>query len=102
MNSLLRTAPEVIIGPEPLAPRVVSVAAVSDSTIEVAFETGEVRRVDVAPLFGRGVFRCLREPERFEEVSVVPGGGGVEWACGPDLSANRLYFGPDPAWKRAP
>lgn len=100
MNSLLRTEPEVVVGPEPLAPRVVSATAVGDSVLEVGFETGEVRRADISPLFDRGVFRCLRERERFEEVSVVPGGGGVEWACGPNLSANRLYFGPDPEWRR--
>ena len=54
--------------------------------------------MDVADLLHRGVFRCLQDADRFAEVSVVDGGGGVEWACGPDLSANRLYFGPGLGW----
>ena len=101
MSTLLRTEPEVVVGPEPLAPRVVAAESVGETTVRATFETGETRDVDLSSLMDRGVFRCLRDRERFDEVAVVEGGGGVEWPCGPDLSANRLYFGADPARRRA-
>jgi hypothetical protein len=69
------------------------VGAEEEACILVVFETGERRRVDLRPLLDKGVFRALRLPDALADVSVVPGGGGVEWACGADLSANRLYFG---------
>lgn len=96
MSALLRTVPEVVVGPYPLAPRVVAAEAVSSRTVRVTFEDGEVR--DVSPALDRGVFEALREPARFAEVSVVEGGGGIGWASGADLSANRLYFGPGMGW----
>ncbi|MEM1041954.1 MAG: DUF2442 domain-containing protein [Bacteroidota bacterium] len=93
----VQTEPEVVVGPEPLAPRVVAVSAVGGATIRVAFEDAEVRTFDVAPLLTRGVFRQLAVPDAFAAISIVEGGGGVEWAAGPDLSANRLYFDGEPA-----
>ena len=92
MSSLLRTEPEVVVGPEPLAPRIVSVVVDTVATIRVTFEDGEVRLFDVSPLLTRGVFQRIADPEAFAAVSVVEGGGGVAWAAGPDLSANHLYF----------
>ena len=59
-------------GPYPLAPRVVAVEALTGKTVRVAFEDGEVRDVSLA--LDKKVFRALREPERFAEVSVVEGG----------------------------
>ncbi|SRR5690606_16132747 len=96
MSRLLRTEPEVVGGPEPLAPRIVAVEAVGETVAEAVFEDGEERRVDVAPLLTRGVFRQLTDPDAFAAVSVVEGGGGIEWACGPDLSAIRVYHGGEP------
>ena len=63
MSTLLRTKP--VVGPESLAPSVVSVEAGSDRSVR--------------------------------PVSVVKGGGGIEWDSGPDLSAGRLHTGGDPA-----
>lgn len=93
MSTLALTSPETVVGPDPLAPRVIGVVADADAGVVVTFETGEERRVDLRPLLDRGVFRALREPAARADVSVVAGGGGIEWACGADLSANRLYFG---------
>ena len=96
MSALLRTEPEVVVGPHPLAPRVVAVEVVDARTVRVSFEDGEVR--DVAPSLERGAFRRLQDPERFAEVEVVEDGGGIGWASGADLSANRLYYGPGLGW----
>lgn len=93
MSTLLRTEPEVVVGPEPLAPRIVSVSTRPNSYSVVAeFETGERRVYNVMPLIGRGVFETIRDSEAFTLVSVVEGGGGIEWASGPDLSRNSVYF----------
>ncbi|MEM1117458.1 MAG: DUF2442 domain-containing protein [Bacteroidota bacterium] len=96
MSTLTRTVPEVVVGPYPLAPRVVAVEVVETTALRVTFEDGEVR--EVTPVLDRGPFRRLQDPERFAEVAIVEGGGGVEWASGADLSANRLYYGPDLGW----
>ncbi len=96
MLSLARTEPEVVVGAEPLAPRITAVSAVGPAAIRISFEDGEIRLFDVSPLLTRGVFQRIAEAEAFAAVSVVEGGGGVEWAAGPDLSANRLYFGGEP------
>jgi hypothetical protein len=37
----------------------------------------------------------LNIPEVFRDVSVVPGGGGVEWANGADFSARSLRLWSD-------
>lgn len=97
MSTLLHTEPEVVVGPEPLAPRVVSVKPEGNQTVRVSFETGENRLFDLTPLLHRGVFRSLQDDSAFRSVTVVEGGGGIEWATGPDLSAGRLYTGGDPA-----
>ena len=97
MSTLLRTEPEVVVGPAPLAPRAVSVEAAGSQTVRVSFETGERRVFDLTPLLHRGVFRSLQDVAALRAVTVVEGGGGIEWASGPDLSAGRLYTGGDPA-----
>ncbi len=88
----VQTEPEVVVGPEPLAPRIIAVSVVGKAAVRVAFEDGEVRVFDVTPLLTCGVFRRIADREAFASVSVVEGGGGIEWPAGPDLSANRLYF----------
>ena len=93
MSELTAPDPEIEVGPEPLAPRIVAVEVVGRAAVRVSFETGEVRVFDASPLLDRGVFRLIREPSAFGSVSVVNGGGGIEWSAGPDLSAGRLYTG---------
>lgn len=98
MSTLLRTELEVVVGPEPMAPRIDDVSAMRGSHRVVAtFETGERRIYDVTPLLGRGVFGRIIDPEAFARVSVVEGGGGIEWEAGPDLSRNSVYFSGRPA-----
>ena len=84
---------EYRVGPERLAPRIVAVEAQADThRIAVDFETGVQRWYDVSPLLSRGVFQRIAEPKAFYRVSVVEGGGGVEWEAGPDLSRNSVYY----------
>ena len=92
MKPLTDTDEEFEVGPEPLAPRITGVEPRQPASVLVSFESGERRTFDVAPLLGRGIFQRLADPDAFSAVSVVEGGGGIEWAAGPDLSANNLYF----------
>ncbi len=70
-------------------PRVRSVRAVEDYELQVVFENGEVRRFDVKPYLGRGIFSRLRDQAAFRAVRVVA--GSIEWANGLDLSYDTLY-----------
>jgi hypothetical protein len=79
----------------------VAVSAERLGVLRASFEAGEVRRFDVSPLLTRGVLQLIAKAEAFESVSVVEGGGGVEWDAGPDLSANRLYFDGEPVSRDA-
>ena len=88
---------EYVVGPGQLAPRILMVEAVEDHMLHLRFDTGEERVFSLAPYLGKGVFQRIQDPEAFEKVSIVPAGGGVEWASGPDLSAGTLYDGSKPA-----
>jgi hypothetical protein len=71
---------------------VTAVRVVSDHVLEVSFETGEVKVVDVEPLMAGPVFDDLRRDyELFEEVRVDPEAGTVVWPNGADLSPRTLY-----------
>ena len=82
-----------IAGARSLTPRVVSVRPLAGARLAVTFGDGTERDVDVSPVLDLGVFRLLAEPEAFRAVSVVEGGGGVEWASGADLCVDTLYAG---------
>ena len=82
-----------IASPTPLTPRVVSVRPMPGARLAVAFADGVERDVDLTPVLGLGVFRTLADAEAFSAVSIVEGGGGVEWASGADLCADTLYAG---------
>ncbi len=59
--------------------------------LEVRFEDGAVRRVNVEPLLFGEVFEPLRDPEFFSKVSVDPELGTIVWPNGADLSPEFLY-----------
>ncbi len=70
-------------------PRVKSVRPLEHYELEITFENGELRKFDVKPYLGRGIFVRLRELEIFREVRVVA--GSIEWPGGLDLSYDTLY-----------
>ncbi len=91
-------APEIettdrIASPTALTPRIVSVRHTNGARLAVAFADGAEREVDLTPVLGLGVFRPLADVEAFAAVSIVEGGGGIEWASGADLCADTLYAG---------
>ena len=70
---------------------VTEVAAVEVGLLRVTWDDGVTHLVDVRPKMTRHlVLEMLAVPEIFRDVSVVPGGGGVEWPNGADFSARSL------------
>ncbi len=75
-------------------PHVKNVRPLDDYELEVSFENGELRRFDVKPYLGRGIFVRLRDLALFREVRVIA--GSIEWPGGLDLSYDTLYVDGQP------
>ena len=74
---------------------VVAVRVVGPYIIEVTFDDGTRRRVDLEPLLHKPVFAPLRGPAFFAQVAVNPEQETVVWPNGADLAPEFLYWGPD-------
>lgn len=70
-------------------PRVKSVVAKDDYTLEIEFANGEVGVYDCAPLLDFGVFQELRNKTYFKEAQA--GGGTVVWPNEQDICPDTLY-----------
>lgn len=75
-------------------PAATSVQVVKPYVIEVVFEDGTRRRIDLEPELRGGVFEPLRDPEVFAMATIDPDWGTVCWPTGADLSPEFLYEGP--------
>jgi len=74
-------------------PVVTQAHAVEPYILEVTFQDGTKRRVDMEALLFGEMFEPLRDPEMFRQVSVDPELGTVVWPNGADLSPEFLYKG---------
>ena len=70
---------------------VVAAKVLPPFTLEVTFDDGVVRRIDVRPELRGPVFEPLRDPDYFARVSVDPEAGTVVWPNGADLAPEFLY-----------
>jgi len=70
-------------------PRVKSVVAKDDYTLEIEFANGEVGVYDCAPLLDFGVFQELRAKNYFKEAKAA--GGTVVWPNEQDICPDTLY-----------
>ena len=70
-------------------PRVKSVTARDDYTLEVTFSNGEVGLYDCAPLLDFGVFKELHDIRYFRQAFVS--GGTVVWPHKQDICPDTLY-----------
>lgn len=70
-------------------PRVKAVKPNPDYTLTLTFTNGEVRRFDVKPYLGIGIFQELRDLSAFN--SVRPFLGSVQWVNGQDFCPDTLY-----------
>jgi len=70
-------------------PRVKSVTARDDHSVEITFSNGEIGLYDCTPLLDFGVFQELREISYFERARAE--GGTVVWPHGQDICPDTLY-----------
>ena len=83
---------------------VVAVRVLRPFVLEVTFDDGVQREVDMEPLLGGEVFRPLRDPAYFARVRVDPDAGTIVWPNGADLAPEFLYYGdegPPPGYYEA-
>ncbi|MFN0114492.1 MAG: DUF2442 domain-containing protein [Paracoccaceae bacterium] len=70
---------------------ITKVIAVRPGVLRVTWDDGVTLDADVSGLLnGHVLLDMLNVPEVFSDISVVEGGGGVEWANGADFSSNML------------
>jgi hypothetical protein len=70
-------------------PRVSAVQANPDFTLTLTFTDGSVRRFDMRPYLGVGVFMELTDPSVFN--TVRPFLGSIQWKHGQDLCPDTLF-----------
>ncbi|MBV5348428.1 DUF2442 domain-containing protein [bacterium] len=71
-------------------PRVVNVKPEHNFTLQITFSNAEVKRFDVKPYLGIGIFKELEDISLFN--SVKPFLGSIQWANGLDLCPDTLYM----------
>jgi hypothetical protein len=70
-------------------PRVKEVVPDTDYTLIITFENQEKKRFDVKPFLDGGIFKELRNKEKFN--ATHPCLGTVQWSGGQDLCPDTLY-----------
>lgn len=70
-------------------PAVIKVSAVADYVLNIEFDNGEIRCLDMKPYLEFGVFRRLKNPDSFNQVRVSF--DTVEWETGIDLAPEFVY-----------
>lgn len=71
-------------------PRVINVKPEQNFSLLLTFSNGEVKRFDVNPYLGIGIFKELKDLSVFN--SVKPFLGSIQWANGVDLCPDTLYM----------
>lgn len=67
-----------------------AVEHLDDSRLRIEFDNGSVKEVDLSGELHGEVFEPLRDPEVFEQVSVNPETGTIEWPNGADFAPEFL------------
>ena len=81
---------------------VTKVRVVRPYVLDVSFEDGARRRIDVEPLLNSEVFEPLRDTALFSRAAVDPVLGTVVWPNGADFSPEFLRRTPDATGERTP
>jgi Protein of unknown function (DUF2442) len=69
--------------------RVISVKPLKNYTVEIEFEDGFRKVIDVRPFIGNGISAALKDEAYFRRVSLEDG-GGIAWPNGYDFCPNFL------------
>ena len=74
-----------------LQPRLIKVEPLEAMKLRLYYETGEIKLFDTAP-YARGTwYGNLKDTAYFNTVRLLPGGSGIEWRDGQDISPHELY-----------
>lgn len=74
-----------------LQPRLTSVKALPDMKLHLIYETGEEILFGVSPYVEGSWYGELKDSAYFQSVKLLPGGIGIEWIDGQDISPHELY-----------
>ncbi len=80
--------------------KAVSVRVLRPFVIDVTFDDGYRREVDIEPLLWGEVFAPLHDVALFRQAAVDREGGSVFWPTAADLAPEVLYFGQDTPYGR--
>ena len=72
-------------------PKIEAVETIGEARLLVTFESGIKKSYDCSLIFSRPQFQLLTRPAFFNAVRVDPGGHGVSWSDGIDLSEYELW-----------
>jgi hypothetical protein len=74
-----------------IRPKVVAVRVRDSYVLEVDFDDGEHRTIDMSARLNGKVFEPLRDPEFFAKVSIDPVWHTLVWPNGADLAPEFVY-----------
>lgn len=72
-----------------MKPRAIDVKILNEYNIEITFDNGEKRVLDITPYFKFKIFQELKEKDNFKKVKVS--GLSIEWENGADICPDELY-----------
>jgi hypothetical protein len=70
-------------------PAVKEVKPCPDYILSIVFENGERGNLDIKPILNFGLFKEIKDPQKFNQVRVSF--DTVEWSCGVDLDPEYVY-----------
>ena len=72
-----------------MRPKAIDVKPLKDYQIELKFDNGEIKILDVKPYFKFKIFKELKEENKFATVRIS--GLSIEWENGADICPDELY-----------
>ena len=72
-----------------MRPKAIDVKLLKDYQIEIKFDNGEIKILDVKPYFKFKIFKELKEENKFATVKIS--GLSIEWENGADICPDELY-----------
>lgn len=75
--------------------KVIGCSSVKDYVLEVVFEDGAERMIDLEPILVGPIFGALRDRSLFKQVRLDRDFGALEWPNGADIDPAVLYDWPD-------
>jgi len=73
-------------------PKIKSVSAIGNYTLQVEFDNNQKKKYDVTPLLCREMFSPLKNKALFKAVKVEQGGYAVVWNSEIDISEYELWI----------